>query len=75
MKSDIASLLHSENEQLKKLQHIVKQAMEEEKLIVQNLLNPPKEILSKGQKYPIRWHVLAVHGPLLFLFLSYSFFG
>ncbi len=50
MDSDINSLLQSENEQLKKLQGIVKQAITDENLIIENLLHPPKELLTKGQK-------------------------
>ncbi len=42
-------LLKSEDEQLTKLQQIVQQAIAEEKLIVENLLHQPKEILTKGQ--------------------------
>ena len=49
MNPDISNLLKSEDEQLLKLQQIVKQAIAEEKLIVENLLHQPKEILSKGQ--------------------------
>jgi uncharacterized membrane protein len=49
MKEEIKTLLTSEDEQLAKLQQIVQQAINEEKLIVDNLLNPPKEILSRGQ--------------------------
>lgn len=44
------SLLQSETEQIKKLQDIVKKTIEEENLIIENLINPPKEILSRGQK-------------------------
>ena len=39
----------SEDKQLSKLQLIVNQAIEEEKLSVENLLHEPKESLSKGQ--------------------------
>lgn len=42
-------LLKSENEQLSRLHQIVQQSIAEEKLIVENLLHPPKEILSRGQ--------------------------
>jgi uncharacterized membrane protein len=48
MKEEINNLLKSEDAQLAKLQQIVHQAITEEKLIVDNLLNPPKEILSRG---------------------------
>lgn len=47
--TDISELLEAENSHIKKLQEIVKQTIEDENLIIQNLLNPPKEILSKGQ--------------------------
>lgn len=43
-------LLKAEGDQLKKLQGIVKTAIEDEELIINNLLNPPKEELSRGQK-------------------------
>jgi uncharacterized membrane protein len=46
---DISNLLNSENEQFRKLQQIVQQTIDEEKLIVENLLHQPKELLSKGQ--------------------------
>jgi uncharacterized membrane protein len=50
MDRDINSLLKAENEQLKKLQEIVKKSIEDENLLLDNLLHPPKEILTKGQK-------------------------
>ncbi|WP_411273474.1 DUF1003 domain-containing protein [Daejeonella sp.] len=46
---DITNFVKSEDEQLAKLQQIVKQAIAEEKLIVENLLHQPKETLSRGQ--------------------------
>lgn len=49
MKKEIKSLLKSESEQLLKLKEIVQQSMAEEKLIVENLLNEPEEILTSGQ--------------------------
>ena len=49
MNIDPEDLLKSENEQLIKLQKIVAQTIEEEKLIVENLLHPPKETLTRGQ--------------------------
>jgi len=50
MDNDINNLLKAESEKLTKLQQIVKEAMEEEKLIVENLLHQPKEILNFGQR-------------------------
>jgi uncharacterized membrane protein len=50
MDTDIKDLLHAETEQLDKLQSIVKQSIADEKLILENLLHPPKDILTKGQE-------------------------
>ncbi|PHR98212.1 MAG: cyclic nucleotide-binding protein [Leeuwenhoekiella sp.] len=50
MDTEIEELLNTENEHIRKLQEIVKKTVEDENLILQNLLNPPKEILTKGQK-------------------------
>jgi uncharacterized membrane protein len=50
MDKDIKKLLYSESEQLIKLQNIVKKTIEDENLIIENLLNPPKDILTKGQE-------------------------
>ena len=49
MITNSATLLKSEDEQLTRLQQIVQNAIVEEKLIVENLLHQPKEVLSKGQ--------------------------
>jgi uncharacterized membrane protein len=49
MDKDINKLLTAKSEQVKKLQEIVKKAIEEETLITNSLLNPPKEILTRGQ--------------------------
>ena len=49
MNADTERLLKSGNEQLIKLQKIVEQTIEDEKLIVENLLHPPKETLTRGQ--------------------------
>ncbi len=50
MDKDINNLLKAESVQLQKLQEIVKKSIEDENLIIENLLNPPKDILTKGQK-------------------------
>ena len=48
--NEIEKLLSDEDEHLDKLHQIVKDTLKSEELIIQNLLNPPLEILSKGQK-------------------------
>jgi uncharacterized membrane protein len=50
MNAEINDLLKSEDEQLTKLQQIVKQAIKEEKLIVENLMHQSLEDLSRGQR-------------------------
>lgn len=50
MNKDATTLLNSEIAQLAKLQKIVKQTIEDEKLIINNLLNPPEDVLTRGQK-------------------------
>ncbi|WP_375583992.1 DUF1003 domain-containing protein [Cyclobacterium xiamenense] len=49
MEKEIDNLLTAKTAQIKKLQDIVKKAIEDEKLITTNLLNPPKEMLTKGE--------------------------
>lgn len=44
-----SSLNKSGQEQLNKLQEIAQKSIDEEKLVVDNLLNEPKEILTRGQ--------------------------
>lgn len=51
MKSkEIDQLLASQNESLKKLHKIVKETLKSEELIINNLLHPPNEKLTRGQK-------------------------
>jgi uncharacterized membrane protein len=69
MPNYVSDLLEEEDEQLGKLQIIVKQMIEEEKLIVENLLHPPKEVLSKGQTISDR--VASFGGSWLFI-ISFS---
>ncbi|HQV07371.1 MAG TPA: DUF1003 domain-containing protein [Chitinophagaceae bacterium] len=50
MDKDITKLLKAQNSHVKELQEIVKKTIEEENLIVQNLRNPAKEMLTRGQR-------------------------
>ena len=47
--NEIDGLFANEQEHLSKLHKIVEETIKEEELIVNNLLNPPKEIISRGQ--------------------------
>lgn len=48
--NDIQEIFEAQTIQLKKLHDIVEKTIKEEGLIVNNLKNPPQEILSRGQK-------------------------
>lgn len=50
MDKDIEHLIKSKTDQLSKLQEIVNKTIADKKLIVENLLNPPADILTSGQK-------------------------
>ncbi len=50
MDKEARQLFKMGSDQLKKLEAIVKKSIEEEDLIIKNLVNPPEEILSRGQK-------------------------
>ncbi|HMW98058.1 MAG TPA: DUF1003 domain-containing protein, partial [Flavobacteriales bacterium] len=43
-------LLTNKSARIRKLQGIVKEAMAEEKLIIESLRNPPGDILTRGQR-------------------------
>jgi len=47
--TEIDKLLTDQTEHLDKLHKIVKDTIAEEELIINNLLHPPKEILTRGQ--------------------------
>ena len=48
--NEIHEIFAAQNAQLQKLHNIVAKTIEEEGLIINNLKNPPQEILSRGQK-------------------------
>ncbi len=48
-RAELKELFESENVQLEKLHQIVTQTIKEEELILNNLMHPPAETLSKGQ--------------------------
>ncbi|HEX7367946.1 MAG TPA: DUF1003 domain-containing protein [Pelobium sp.] len=49
MDIDAEKLMTANSEQIKKLQEIVKRVIDEEKLITNNLQNPPREVITRGQ--------------------------
>ena len=50
MASEAEQILTDEVVQLKKLRQIVKNSIEDENLIMENLAHPPSEILNMGQR-------------------------
>ena len=49
MQTETKNLIKSATEQMAKLQDIVQKSIDEEKLVVEHLLNEPKEIITRGQ--------------------------
>ncbi len=49
MNYEINELVKTKDEQIIKLQQIVQQAITDEKLMVENLLHQPREVISRGQ--------------------------
>ena len=47
---ELKELITTENEHLKKLHAIVEESVREERLIINSLLNPPQEQLTRGQR-------------------------
>jgi uncharacterized membrane protein len=79
MNIETEDLLKSGDDQLKKLQKIVQQAIDEEKLIVDNLLHQPKEVLSKGQTISDKvasfggsWYFIIIFSLLLFVWVLFN---
>ena len=48
--TELKQLIATENEHMQKLHKIVEETLSEEQLIVNNLLNPPQEELTRGQR-------------------------
>lgn len=73
---EIEKLFIDENEHLNKLHQIVKETLKAEKLIIHNLLYPPLEILSQGQKISDKvarfggsWKFIILFGFILFFWI------
>lgn len=75
----INELLHTNDNSLRKLHDIVESTMREEDLIVQNLLHPPEEILTRGQRISDKvarfggsWAFIISFGVLLFAWVLFN---
>ena len=76
---EIDQLLNDENEHLNKLHQIVKDTLKAEELIIHNLLNPPLETLTKGQKISDKvawfggsWKFIILFGIVLTLWIIFN---
>lgn len=76
---DIEQLLSDENRHLNKLHQIVNDSIKAEELIVYNLLNPPLETLTDGQKLADKvarfggsWRFIILFGIVLGLWIIFN---
>lgn len=79
MNNEIKKMLSDQSEQMKKLDEIVKKTLLEEKLIVNNLLNPPKEIITRGQsisdkvaRFGGSWKFIMIFAIILAVWIFYN---
>jgi uncharacterized membrane protein len=80
MNTDILNKLSAnENDYLNKLHKIVEDTIKEEGLIINNLLHPPKEVLSRGQKLSDKvarfggsWNFIVLFGMILVVWIIYN---
>ncbi|MEO6538641.1 MAG: DUF1003 domain-containing protein [Ferruginibacter sp.] len=76
---EMDQLLNEENDHIQKLHKIVTDSIKEEELIIQNLLNPPLETLTKGQKISDKvarfggsWRFIIFFGIVLSLWIIFN---
>jgi uncharacterized membrane protein len=76
---ELANLITTNDESLRKLHEIVAKTMSEEKLIVQNLLNPPAEVFTRGQfisdkvaRFGGSWRFIIIFGVVLFAWILFN---
>jgi uncharacterized membrane protein len=76
------NLTKSGKEQLVKLQSIVQKSIEEEKLVVENLLNEPKEVLTTGQRVSDKvarfggsWKFIISFSCILFAWITFNIYA
>lgn len=75
----IQSLLTEEDVHLKKLHDIVQESIKSEELLETNLLNPPKEVLTRGQsisdkvaRFGGSWNFIIAFAVLLTIWIAYN---
>jgi uncharacterized membrane protein len=75
----IQQMLSKEDQHLQKLHEIVQESIKSEQLIVNNLLNPPKETLTRGQSISDRvarfggsWNFIIAFAIILIVWIIYN---
>ena len=78
-KKNIKAIMEQNNENIAKLHEIVKQTMDGESLMVDRLVNPPKEVLSQGQKISDKvarfggsWTFIILFAVVLIIWILYN---
>jgi uncharacterized membrane protein len=79
METKVEQFLKDEGDHITKLHLIVQKTIEEEKLVVDNLLHPPKEIISRGQKISDKvalfggsWKFIILFGIILIVWIVFN---
>lgn len=77
--NELTGLLDDQNAHMAQLHRIVNDAIEEEALITNNLLHPPAEVLSRGQKISDKvarfggsWRFIILFGIVLVVWIAYN---
>lgn len=77
--SNINELKHIETEYIKRLHQIVEDSMKAEELIINNLINPPTEMLTTGQKLSDKvarfggsWNFIITFGVILAVWIIFN---
>jgi uncharacterized membrane protein len=75
----ISDLLRTNDESLRKLHDIVEATLQEENLIVQNLMHPPADVLTRGQRISDKvarfggsWAFIILFGVVLFVWVLFN---
>lgn len=75
----LSELLHTNDDSLRKLHDIVEATMREEELIVQNLMHPPEEVHTRGQRISDKvarfggsWAFIISFGVVLFAWILFN---
>ncbi|MVZ67233.1 DUF1003 domain-containing protein [Sphingobacterium sp. DK4209] len=78
-KKNIKAIMEQNSENIAKLHEIVKQTMDEESLMVDRLVNPPKEVLSQGQRISDKvarfggsWTFIILFAVVLIIWILYN---